>query len=81
MLDEQQKSQVKTNFEGWLEVQDRKAELQKESTALTEDTARILEVKKGLVAKLFRVLKKKHDDATDELGELSEIMEEVFGDE
>ena len=78
MLDEQQKNQIKLNFSNWLEVQDRKSELQKENSSIIDDTSRILEVKKGLVAKLFRILKKKHDEATDEIEELSEIMEEVF---
>lgn len=80
MLDEQQKSQVKLNFSSFLEIYDRREELSKENNAIMEDTARILEVKKGLVAKLFRALKKKNDDAVDELGELSELMEEIFGE-
>lgn len=80
MIDETQKNQIKANFDSWLEVLDRKEELNKESSTLIEDTARILEVKKPMVTKLFKILKKKHDDATDELEELTELMEEVFGE-
>jgi hypothetical protein len=81
MLDEADKTQIKLAFDNWLEIQDRKSELTKENATIIEGAAGILEVKKPMVTKLFKLLKKKHDDAEDELGELTELMEEAFGDE
>jgi len=78
MLDETNKNLVKANFDAWLEILERKSELSKENKAITDDTARILETKPALVGKMFRILKKRHDEAVDELEELSDLMDEVF---
>lgn len=80
MLDEADKAQIKLAFDNWLEIQERKSELTKENAVIVEEAAGILEVKKPMVTKLFKLLKKKHDDAEDELGELTELMEEAFGE-
>lgn len=69
---------AKANFDSWLEIQDRKKELNDENKAIIESTARLLEVKKPIITKLFNVLKKKMEDGEDETEEVSEIIENVY---
>lgn len=80
MVGEEEKARVKAGFTSWLEVQDRKAELSAEAKAVVGDCARLLNVKPTVVSKMFSFLKKRHDTATDELGELTDLVEEVFED-
>ena len=79
MISDEEREVVKRNFSGWLETQDAKAELTREAGALIDTTASLLQVKKPIVSAMFRYLKKKHDSATDELGEINDTIEEVFG--
>lgn len=78
MVDETNKKLIKENFESYLEIQERKTELSRENKAIIDDTARLLETKSTMVSKMFKFLKRKHDDAVDELGELNDLIDEVF---
>ncbi len=76
-LDPEEKKMVQIDFQSWMEIQDRRKELSAENKALTENSARILNCKPGVVGKLFKVLKAKMEDGNDELEELSSLAEEV----
>ena len=76
-LDPEERKEVQTNFNAWLEIQERRSELTKENKAITEDAATILNCKKTLVTKMFRILKKRMDDEGDELADLTELIEEM----
>lgn len=74
-LTDENKTLVKTNYESWVEVQDRKKELKDENDAIIDDTARILEVKKPIINKLFKVMMKKMEGEDDENDEVYQILE------
>lgn len=75
-LDPRQKDTVKENFNGWLEIKERRKELNAENKQLVEMTANILDVKKTVVNKLFNYLEKKME-GEDEMAEISEVMDEL----
>jgi hypothetical protein len=74
-LTDENKTLVKTNYENWIEVQDRKKELKDENDAIIEDTARLLEVKKPIVNKLFKVMQKTMEGEDDDNDEVYQILE------
>lgn len=75
-MDEFQKKQLKLDYKGWEEIQERKKELANEEKSLREDAANILETKPAKVGKLFKVIYKKIEDGIDEVDELRELMAE-----
>jgi len=77
VLDPEEKKAVQTDFQSWIEVQDRRKELTAENKEIVENSARILNVKAAVVTKLFKVLHKKMEDGSDELEELYELAGEV----
>lgn len=76
-LDPEEKKLVQSDFQAWMEVQDRRKELTAENKEIVENSARVLNVKNALVTKLFGVLKKKMEDGEDELEDLYELVGEV----
>ncbi len=76
-LDPAEKKEVQINFQGWLEIQDRRKELTDENKTLMEETANILGVEKPLVVKAFRALKRKVEDGHDEVEDLYNVMTEI----
>lgn len=76
-LDPEEKKLVQSDFQNWLEVQDRRKELTAENKEIVENSARILNVKGAIVTKLFKVLQKKMEDGSDELEDLYHLAEEV----
>lgn len=76
-LDPEEKKMVQSDFQAWLEVQDRRKELTAENKEILENSARVLNVKGAVVTKLFKVLQKKMEDGSDELEELYELVGEV----
>jgi hypothetical protein len=77
MISPEEKKQFKVYFTSWMEVMDRKSELSKEAKALTENAGHLLNTKPAKVGKLFKIMKKKFEEAEDELQELSDLLEEV----
>ena len=77
MLTPEDKEKVKADFDAWCDVQDRKKELTNEAKALCQDAATFLDTKPAKMSKLFKILKKKMEDAVDELEELSYLQEEI----
>ncbi len=77
VLDPEEKKIVQSDFQSWLEVQDRRKELTAENKEIVENSARILNVKNNMVTKLFKVLQKKQEDGDDELEDLYELVGEV----
>ena len=77
MLDPEDKKQIKENFNEWLDIYEQRAELTKQIADLKKATAVILDVESSIVTKLFSHLKKLYEDATDELGELKSIVDEL----
>lgn len=77
VLDPEEKKIVQSDFQSWLEVQDRRKELTSENKEIVENSARVLNVKNAMVTKLFKVLQKKMEDGEDELEDLYELVGEV----
>lgn len=77
MLDPSDKKKIQENFSAWLEIQDQRSALQEENSAVVANSAELLGVKKPMITKLFKLLKKKTEDGSDEIGELFELMEQV----
>jgi hypothetical protein len=77
MISQEEKNQFKALFNSWMETVERKSELSKESKALTDNAAALLNTKPGKIVKLFKIMKKKYEEAEDELQELSDLLEEV----
>ena len=76
-LDPSEKKLVQSDFQAWIEIQDRRKELTGENKAVIEHSAKILNCKPGVVGKLFKVLKKKMEEGDNELEELSALAEEI----
>jgi hypothetical protein len=76
-LDPEEKKMVQTDFQSWMEIQDRRKELSGENKAIVENSSRVLNCKPAVVGKLFKILKKKMEEGDDELEELSSLVEEV----
>lgn len=77
MITPEDKVRIKEDLTAWCEVQDRKKELSVEAKALCQDAATLLDTKPAKVSKLFKILKKKMEEAVDELEELSYLQEEM----
>lgn len=76
-LDPEEKKMVQTDFQSWMEIQDRRKELSGENKAIVENSSRVLNCKPAVVGKLFKILKRKMEEGDDELEELSSLVEEV----
>lgn len=79
MMDQSDKNRVKELFTEWLEVQDTRKQLNKNSKDIMDEASSILEVKSAAVTKLFKNLQKQVEEGVDELGRLSEIAMELEG--
>ena len=79
-ITQEDKERVKANFEAWLEIEDRKEQLKNETKTVVDDTSFILDVKKPIITKLFKQLKKKHEDGQDETDDIAAIIDLVFED-
>lgn len=77
MLDPEERKSVQSDFQEWLEIQDRRKELTNENKEIIENSARILNVKGAIVTKLFKVLQKKMEDGSDELEDLYNLVSQV----
>ena len=75
VLDEEKKSQLKVIFSSFLDLEDQKKELAQQQKDLKNEAAAILEVKKGIIAKIFSYMKKKYEKGEDELEQIYELME------
>lgn len=75
VLDEDKKKQLKGIFTSFLDLEDQKKEIADQQKDLKEEAANILEVKKGIVAKIFSYMKKKYEKGDDELEQIYELME------
>ena len=69
---------VKTNYEAWCEVLERRDQLNEEIKSLIGDTSSLLEVKKPIISKLFKTLKKREEDGGEEGDSIDEIIELVW---
>jgi hypothetical protein len=76
-LNDEEKKLIKGYFNEWLDVEDSIKTLREDKKGFVDQAATILEVKKGVVAKLFGFLKKKIEDGNTELDTLAEISEEL----
>jgi len=79
-LDPQERKEVQSNFQSWLEIQDRRKELTVENKEMIEATANILGAKNKLVNKMFKVLKAKMEDGEDEMEDLYNLISDVEGE-
>jgi hypothetical protein len=77
-INEEDKNEVKKCFQDWLDVQDRKEQLNDENKELINATSFILDVKKPIVTKFFKAWKKKVESGgaleNDEVEELLELI-------
>lgn len=76
-LDPEEKKMVQSDFQSWMEVQDRRKELTAENKDIVENSARVLNVKGTVVNKLFKVLQKRFEEGEDELEDLYHLAAEV----
>ena len=76
-MTEEVKKQVKSNFNAWMELQDRRKALSDENKMIVGDTASLLEKPKPKIGKLFKALKSLYEDGENEIDELSELLEEI----
>lgn len=79
-LDPEERKEVQSNFQTWLEIQDRRKELTVENKEMVETTANLLGTKTKLVNKMFRILKAKMEDGEDEIEDLYNLISEVEGE-
>jgi len=77
MLDPETKKKVKACFSEWLEVQDQRKSLSETNKDLLKEVASDLNTKPKLVNNLFKYLKKKFEEGSDELDQLSELFLEM----
>ena len=79
-LDPQERKEVQSNFQAWLEIQDRRKELTAENKDLVEATANLMSSKSKFVSKMFKVLKSKMEDGEDEMEEIYSLITEIEGE-
>lgn len=79
-LDPQERKEVQSNFQAWLEIQDRRKELTAENKDLVEATANLMSSKSKFVGKMFKVLKAKMEDGEDEMEEIYSLITEIEGE-
>lgn len=77
MIQDTDRQEFKQLFNSWMEVQDQRKELNEASRGIIEKAAAIIDVKKPMIGKIFKVLKKKTEDGEDELEELYHYVNEV----
>jgi hypothetical protein len=78
-LDPEERKAVITNFQNWLEIQERRKELTEENKDVVSATSSLLGQKATLVNKLFKIMKKKAEDGEDELEDLYNLLNDVEG--
>ena len=76
-INDDDKGRLKEIFSSFMDLEDQKKELGEQQKDLKDEAARILEVKKGVVSKIFTYMKKKYEGGEDELEQIYEIMEQV----
>lgn len=76
-INDEDKSRLKEIFSSFMDLEDQKKELGEQQKDLKDEASRILEVKKGVVSKIFGYMKKKYEKGDDELEQIYEIMEQV----
>ena len=76
-LDPEEKKMVQSDFQSWMEIQDRRKELTSENKDIVENSARVLGVKGAVVGKLFKVLQKRFEEGEDELEDLYHLAAEI----
>lgn len=79
-LDPQERKQAQENFQSWMEIQDRRKELGEENKDIVAATASLLGTKTPMINKMFKVLKAKMEDGTDEMEDLYNLINEVEGE-
>lgn len=78
-LDEESKKRLKEIFSSFLDLEDQKKDIADQQKDLKEEAAQLLEVKKGIVGKIFTYLKKKYEGGEDELEQIYEVVEQIQG--
>lgn len=78
-LDPEERKAVITNFQAWLEIQDRRKELSEENKDIVSAAANLLGQKATIVGKLFKIMKKKAEDGEDELEDLYNLASDIEG--
>lgn len=78
-LDPAERKEVISNFQSWIEVQDRRKELTAENKAVVEATCSLLGAKSPVVNKLFKVMFSKQETGEDELEDLYNLLSDVEG--
>jgi len=77
MISDSDKQMFKTHFKSFLELSDRREELNEEFKLVKSDVAQLLNVKKPVAAKVLAELKKKHDNGESELDDVMTIIDEL----
>lgn len=78
-LDPAERKEVISNFQSWIEIQDRRKDLTAENKEIVERTCNLLGVKSPIVNKLFKVLYAKQETGEDELEDLYNLLNEIEG--
>lgn len=76
-MDDSKRQELKGIFTSFLDLEDQKKDIAEQQKDLKEEAAGILEVKKGLVSKIFSYMKKKYEGGEDELEQIYEIVEQM----
>lgn len=78
-MTEEERTEVKEAFDQFLEIQDRKKQLNEEAKDVIERASKYMDVDKSVARKYFNFLKTKHDKGVDQIELLKEIDAEVSG--
>jgi len=74
-ITETDKKMFKTYFNTFLELMDRREEVNEEVKLLTGDVAQLLNSKKPIATRVLKELKKRHDQGESDLDEIFELIE------
>jgi hypothetical protein len=74
-LNDDEKKLLKSYFNEWLDVCDNIKELNEDKKNCVDQAADLVDVKKGVISKLFGFLKRKVEDGNTELDTLAELSE------
>ena len=77
VMNEEVKSRVKTIFNEWLDLVESREALNKEMGELKREVADTLNIKTGVVSKLFSYLRKIYSGGEDELEVLRILAEDI----
>ena len=71
--------QIKTSFEKYLEINDRKQNLKDEEKAVKEEVKNVIDGTLRDAGKMLKIMKEKYDNGTSATDEISSLVDQVQG--